>query len=110
MCKGPGARCNVQRTPYEVQGSGYLVASTLPRGAPISLGPLIFAWLLQKPVVPYRADEAGSRQRVGAMRAWTCVLLSVCAYGKAVADNPAFMMVSGISGAAEMCLAAASGA
>lgn len=43
------------------------------------------------------------------MRAWTCVLLSVCAYGKAVADNPAFMMVSGISGAAEMCLAAASG-
>jgi hypothetical protein len=41
-----------------------------------------------------------------------CVLLSVCgAYGnKAVADNPAFMVVSGISGAAEMCLAAANGA
>lgn len=49
------------------------------------------------------------------MMSWTCsisicVLLSAwSAHGKTVADNPAFMMVSGISGAAEMCLAAANG-
>jgi len=39
-----------------------------------------------------------------------CILLVAGgAHGKAGADNPAFMMVGGISGPAEMCLAAANG-
>ena len=45
-----------------------------------------------------------------ACMAFLCILLVAgCAYGKAVADNPSFMMVGGISAAAEMCLAAADG-
>jgi len=39
-----------------------------------------------------------------------CILLVAgVAFGERVADNPAFMMVGGISAAAEMCLAAATG-
>ena len=54
---------------------------------------------------------AGSVARIEAMCPFALfVLIGVSsAYGKAAADNPAFMMVSGISGAAEMCLAVASG-
>jgi len=47
------------------------------------------------------------------MRARVCslciLLVAGGAHGKAGADNPAFMMVGGISGPAEMCLAAANG-
>ena len=39
-----------------------------------------------------------------------CILLVAgVAFGETGADNPAFMMVGGISAAAEMCLAAATG-
>jgi len=72
------------------------------------------SWAFGVPSLQFAPRGQGRQQRIGAMRAWTCsvcVLLSVCgAYSKTVADNPAFMIVGGISGVAEMCLAAANGA